>query len=111
REIVVENCTTLQVETRRILDASLGIIAVGEEISQSLASSEPVAIKAGDREDVGNVDLIDESLRLARQLGEKSDALGIDRRLRLVGIHCSLHAADEISLQVRIFPAQHGLGA
>src|SRR5208282_1046046 len=89
REIAVENRTTLQVETRRILDASLRKVAVGEEISQSLASSEPVAIEPGDREDVGNVDLIDESLRLAGQLGEKSNSLGIDRRLRLVGIHGS----------------------
>src|ERR1039458_10373418 len=56
REIVVENRTPLQVETRWILDASQRIVAVGEEIPQSLASFEPVAIEPSDREDVRNVE-------------------------------------------------------
>src|ERR1039457_1369919 len=84
REIVIENRTTLQVEMRWILDASLRKVAVGEEIPQPLASSEPVAIEPSNREDVRDVDLIDEGLRLARQLGEKSDSLGIDCRLRFI---------------------------
>ena len=58
REIAVQNRATLQEETRRILDASQGIVAVGQEIPQSLASFEPVAIEAGDGEHVRNIDLI-----------------------------------------------------
>src|SRR5713226_7556478 len=82
-KIPVEDGPARQEETRRILDASLRKVAVGEEIPQSLAAPKPVAIKPGNRKNVRNVDLIDERLRLAGQLGEKSDSLGIDRRLRL----------------------------
>src|ERR1019366_3746145 len=73
RKVPVEDGPARQEEARRILDASLRKVAVGEEIPQSLASSEPVAINPGDREDVGNVDLIDKGLGLAGQLGEKSN--------------------------------------
>src|SRR5271157_6088311 len=61
-KITVEDGATGYVKAGGILDASLGIIAIREEIPQSLATREPVAIKAGDGQHIRNIDLVTEGL-------------------------------------------------
>src|SRR5208283_4849878 len=61
-KITVEDGATGYVKAGGILDAALGIIAIREEIPQSLATPEPVAIKAGDGQHIRNIDLVNEGL-------------------------------------------------
>ena len=90
---------------------ALGIVAIGEEIPQSFAAPEPIAIKAGDGQHIWNVDLVNKGLRFTRQFRQESNSLGIDRGLRLVWIHGSGHPTDQVGLQVRVLPAQHRVDA
>ena len=67
REIAAENDAAREQKRARVVLVARGIVAVGKEIAHALAAREPILIEAGDGQNVGNVDLLDE---LARSLDQ-----------------------------------------
>src|SRR5271169_4336232 len=110
-EIAPKNRSARQEVPGRVVDSSLRILAIGKEVSESLAPAKPIPIETRDGQHIRDVNLLDKGLRRRRDLGEESDALRIDRGLWLVRIHCTCHPAHEVSLQVRVLAAQHSMDA
>src|SRR5271157_2267139 len=110
-EIAPQNHAARQEVFGSVVDSSLREVAIGKEVSESLAAAKPIAIETGDGQHIGDVNLFDKGLRRLGDLGEESDALRIDGGLWLVGIHGTRHPAHEVGLQVRVLAAQHRMDA
>ncbi len=86
-------------------------VAVRHEIAEPFAIAEPLLVEAGNREHVGNVDLLDEGIGTSRKLIKERDAFRINDGFRLVAIDCGRHPTHEKRLQVRILTAQDRVDA
>ena len=88
--------------------SSMGKVAVGEEIAHPAADAGPVLVEGGHRQQVGDVDLLDEDPDPPQQLPDLGDAVGVEGVLA-VRVDGDGHAAHQEGLGMGVLGAEDGV--
>jgi hypothetical protein len=81
-------------------------VAVGHVVPDPAPQARPFRVEARDGEEIGNVDLLHERLRLLEQAPEGGEGVGVDGLLT-IGVEGHRHPSDEIGLEMRVFSAEN----
>ena len=100
RQVAIENDAAREQERVRITHAGRRQVTDTQEVAESFAAFEPVAVKTGDRQRVGHVGLRHERLHAVNDVLHLAQALAVDRRVRVQVDRARYAADDEIRVRV-----------